>query len=222
MNNLLVIAGFISTLVTGSFSYWIGISALSFGIYLIKLPNSLPEFPFLIGYPNWISLSRLIVILIAVSIHNSLSDLVLFIIFGCVILMDGLDGAVARRFKQTSSAGEYLDMEIDALFVFLISCIHYMEQKLAIWIIIPGSMRYVYGLLFFWMQEPLKTKPGKRIRSTIAALFFISLLFPFILSKEIYTPLVFFSSSLIIISFGISIVNRVIFHFNFNRSSDLS
>jgi phosphatidylglycerophosphate synthase len=221
-NNLIILAGFTSTLVTGTFSYWIGIATLSFGIYLVKLPRFLAGFPVWIGYPNWISLTRLIVILITISIHHTLSDIILLIIFGSVILMDGLDGAVARRLKQTSKAGEYLDMEIDALFVFLISCLHYMDQKLAFWIIIPGSMRYVYGLLFFWMQEPIKTKPGKRIRSTIAALFFISLLFPFILDKEIYTPLVMFSSALIIISFGISIVNRAIYHITFNRSSDLS
>jgi phosphatidylglycerophosphate synthase len=136
--------------------------------------------------------------------------------------MDGLDGTVARRLNQTSRAGEYLDMEIDALFVFIISYLHYHQQKLGVWIIIPGSMRYVYGLLFFWMMEPLVTRPGKKIRSSIAVLFFISLLFPFFLNEDIYTPLVIFSSILIIISFGISTVNRVIYHISFNRSSDLS
>jgi phosphatidylglycerophosphate synthase len=136
--------------------------------------------------------------------------------------MDGLDGAVARRFNQTSKAGEYFDMEIDALFVFLLSCQHYMEQKLPIWIIIPGSMRYVYGILFFWMKEPIKSKPGKKIRSFIAVLFFIALLSPFLFNKEIYTPLVVISSALIIISFGISVVNRLIYNITFNRSSDLS
>ena len=221
-NNLIVPAGFTSTLVTGSYSYWIGIAALSFGIYLVKLPRFVTGFPLIIGYPNWISVSRLIVILIAVSIHNSFSDEILLIIFLSVILMDGLDGAVARRFNQTSKAGEYFDMEIDALFVFLLSCIHYMDQKLSFWILIPGSMRYVYGVLFFWMKEPLKSKPGKKIRSTIAVLFFVSLLFPFFLNKEIYTPLMMFSSALIMISFGISIVNKVIYHISINRSSDLS
>jgi phosphatidylglycerophosphate synthase len=221
-NNFLVLAGFTSTLVTGSYVYWIGIAALSFGIYLVKLPVVLPSFPVWIGYPNWISLTRLIVILIAVSIHNSLSDVVLLIIFLSVILMDGLDGAVARRLKQTSKAGEYFDMEIDALFVFLLSCMHFMDQKLPVWIIIPGSMRYVYGVLFFWMKEPPKSKPGKKIRSTIAVLFFVSLLFPFFLNEEIYTPLMMFSSALIMISFGISIVNRLIYNITINRSSDLS
>jgi len=221
-NNLIILAGFTSTLVTGSYVYWIGVSVLSFGIYIFKLPNFLPEFPILIGYPNWISLSRLIVILITVSIHNSLSDITLLIVFGSVILMDGFDGAVARRFNQTSKAGEYLDMEIDALFVFLLSCLHYTDQKLGVWILIPGSMRYVYGLLFFWMREPIKSKPGKKIRSFIAVLFFFALLSPLLFNKEIYTPLVIFSSVLIIISFGISIVNRMINHISFNLSSDLS
>ena len=222
LNNLIILTGFISALVTGSYLYWIGVSVLSFGIYIIKLPHFLPRFPMLIGYPNWISLSRLIVILITVSFHKSLSDITLLIIFGSVILLDGLDGSIARRFNQTSKAGEYMDMEIDALFVFLLSSIHYEVQKLPIWIIIPGSMRYVYGLLFFWMPEPQKSKPGKRIRSFIAAVFFISLLFPFLFNKEIYTPFAMFSSILIIISFGISAVYRMTYHISSNRPSDLS
>jgi phosphatidylglycerophosphate synthase len=222
MNILVILAGFISTLMTGFYFYWIGASVLSFVIYVYKLPHFLPRFPMLIGYPNWISLFRLIIILITFSIHNTVSDIILLIIFGSVILMDGLDGTVARRLNQTSRAGEYLDMEIDALFVFIITYLHYHQQKLGVWIIIPGSMRYVYGLLFFWMMEPLVTRPGKKIRSSIAVLFFISLLFPFFLNEDIYTPLVIFSSILIIISFGISTVNRVIYHISFNRSSDLS
>ncbi len=221
-NNLLILAGFISALVTGSYIYWLGISVLSFGIYLRRLPYFLPKFPLLIGYPNWISLSRLIVILITILLNKSLSDLTLLIIFASVILLDGLDGAVARKLHQTSKAGEYLDMEIDALFVFFVSCMHYMDQKLAFWIIIPGSMRYVYGLVFYWMKEPVNSKPGKKVRSFIAVLFFFSLLLPFLLNKDLYTPLVMISSALIIVSFGISIVNKVIYHRSIHRPSDPS
>jgi phosphatidylglycerophosphate synthase len=222
VNNLIVLAGFTSTLATGSYAYWIGIVVLSFGLYFVKLPRFLPSFPVWIGYPNWISLTRLIVTLITVSIHNFLSDITLLITFLSVILMDGLDGVVARRLNQTSKPGEYFDMEIDALFVFLLSCLHYTEQKLGVWILVPGSMRYVYGVLFFWMKEPPRSRPGKKIRSTIAVIFFLSLLFPFSLTEDIYTPLMLFSSALIIISFGISIVSGLIYNISFNRSSDPS
>ena len=47
----------------------------------------------------------------------------LFIIGISIFCLDGLDGFIARKYKQTSEFGAYFDMETDAFYVFLYTII---------------------------------------------------------------------------------------------------
>jgi phosphatidylglycerophosphate synthase len=217
MNNFINLAGFLLALITGILYYWIAAVLIFFLFYLIRLPSFLSKFPLRIGYANWISFIRFIMILIGLVYWDAFTDWLLFGLFGGAILLDGADGYVARQFNQTSKAGEHFDMEIDAVFVFFLSYMHFQYQKLPIWILFPGSLRYVYGIVFFWLKQPEKIKPGKRFRSTVAVLFFISLLLPFIVKENLYIPFVMTSSVMVIVSFGISAYYILINHFSTDR-----
>ena len=207
INSYINLAGFILAWLSDLIFYWIGGVILSFIIFAIRLPMFLPRYPLWIGYANWITLFRLVIILFSISYWDKLSDLVLFGFFGVVIILDGVDGYIARKFNQISKQGEYLDMEIDAVFVFLLSYMHFSHEKLNAWILIPGGLRYLYGILLAWIKEPPIVKPGKRFRSTVAVMFFISLLLPFVTNKLIYIPIVLITSSMIILSFSISAIH---------------
>jgi len=207
INSYINLAGFILAWLSDLIFYWIGGVILSFIIFAIRLPMFLPRYPLWIGYANWITLFRLVIILFSISYWDKLSDLVLFGFFGVVIILDGVDGYIARKFNQISKQGEYLDMEIDAVFVFLLSYMHFSHEKLHAWILIPGGLRYLYGILLAWIKEPPIVKPGKRFRSTVAVMFFISLLLPFVTNKLIYIPIVLITSSMIILSFSISAIH---------------
>ena len=80
-----------------------------------------------------------------------------------------------------------------------------LVAKNPVWILIPGGLRYYYGVFVFWLTDMKIIKPRKRFRSTVAVIFFISLLLPFVLEKSIYIPLVLISSLMIVLSFTISI-----------------
>jgi phosphatidylglycerophosphate synthase len=204
INNILILAGFISAFILNSVYLWLAVIVVSFMVYTFQIPKFLPGFPARIGIPNWISLFRLIIILACTMYWDKLSHITLFVLFCGVILLDGIDGFVARKLKQTSKAGEYLDMEIDALFVFLLCYMHFIHGKLPVWVLIPGGMRYLFGIIFWVIKQPPVLKPGKRFRSTVAVLFFISLLLPFVFRSQIYMPIIAMTSIMIVLSFSIS------------------
>lgn len=49
------------------------------------------------------------------------------------MLTDGLDGYLARKFKQTSRIGTWLDPMTDKLFVFIALFVLVQEQRLMLW-----------------------------------------------------------------------------------------
>ncbi len=217
VNCLINLAGLVSVYISDLILFWVAGAFLSFLIYTRQLPTFLSGFPLLIGYANWISLFRLVIISLAMIYWDKMSDIILFGLFVGVIILDGVDGYISRRFNQISKQGEYLDMEIDALFVFLLSYMHFSHEKLPAWILIPGGLRYVYGILFTWAKQPSMIRPGKKFRSTVAVLFFISLLMPLITSKLIYMPVILISSSLIVLSFTISAFYLLVYQFTSDR-----
>ena len=219
-NNLISLGGFASALILHSPDLWIALSLVSFFIYIYQMRNFIADFPWYLGYANWVTTLRLLIILTTVYFWSALSPIQLFLIFLFVIFLDGVDGTIARRLQQTSKPGEYLDMETDALFVFLLSYMHFSDGRLPFWILIPGGLRYFYGIVMVWAIIPKKSLPGKKIRSAIALFFFIVLLLPFIFEADLYLIPTGISSLLIIISFGISAVNTITYQSTSNRPSD--
>ncbi|HEY4157522.1 MAG TPA: CDP-alcohol phosphatidyltransferase family protein [Polyangiaceae bacterium] len=63
-----------------------------------------------------------------------------------VLLLDGLDGAVARRRGEASPFGAYFDMETDALFVLITTLRLYLLEGYGAWVLTAGVLRYAYVL----------------------------------------------------------------------------
>lgn len=191
---------------------WLGFISLSFLIFIIdlkKTSSTLHFQPLGFGYPNLITTLRLTGLLILAFGFNALSDLTCFVAFNLVILMDGLDGFLARKLNQCSKQGERFDAEADAQLVCLLSWIHFSNGTIDWWILIPGTMRYVYQIFFFWIP-PGTRFPSKKIRATVAVIFFFSLSFTFILERELATYLLMAASVLITLSFGGSLCSGII------------
>jgi phosphatidylglycerophosphate synthase len=63
-----------------------------------------------------------------------------------ILLLDGIDGWVARRLGAASAFGAKFDMETDALLVAVLGVVLLAEKRLGAWALIPGSLRYVYAV----------------------------------------------------------------------------
>lgn len=184
--------------------WWILTVGLSFALLVLLTMRNLGFKPMGLGYANLVTMGRLLFLLMLGAFHQSLSNWLLFAGFLLIVILDGIDGKLARRHKQISSEGERLDAETDAQFVLILSWILYSYQVVDWWILIPGGLRFIFHLLFFWL--PPNDAPPKKVRATIAVIFFLSLTLAFILPDYLSLPLLIGSSALICISFGLSLV----------------
>lgn len=189
-----------------AWNWWIGSMSLLFLIYIFKGHNALPKLPFLIGYANIVTITRLCIIIGSMILSEHLSDLQLFLILLVAILMDGLDGVLARIFNQTSKFGEVLDMEGDAFLVAALSIYHVNHGTAPVWILLPGFMRFSFGLLNSFIPNEFKEFTSKKFRATIAVVFFFSLVLPFIVPQPISTWILQIAGALILLSFGLSLI----------------
>jgi phosphatidylglycerophosphate synthase len=146
---------------------------------------------------------RLIATLGIGSSYPFVSDEQIAVVALALILLDGVDGYLARKWESSSRWGAYFDMETDAFFVCLISSIHYLRGDLGLWILPIGYMRYLSVVGLRWMGRGAGREES-RWAQIIAGVLFASLITPFVFDNEIYLPCVVVASSLVIISFTAS------------------
>jgi phosphatidylglycerophosphate synthase len=64
-----------------------------------------------------------------------------------LMLLDGLDGVLARRFGTASPFGAHFDVEVDALLVMGLGVALWQRERFDAWILWPGLLRYLYVLV---------------------------------------------------------------------------
>jgi phosphatidylglycerophosphate synthase len=118
-----------------------------FGFVMYLLP-SYPHRSF--GYANMVTAFRgsLVsltgaTVLCFEGLHQA--DTVLWILVGVVVLalaLDGIDGYLARRYRQESELGARFDMEVDAFLILVLSVAAAVLAKAGTWVLLIGLMRY--------------------------------------------------------------------------------
>lgn len=84
------------------------------------------------------------------------------------LILDGVDGKVARRTGTSTALGARFDMEVDAFLILVLSV--YVSMALGPWVLLIGGMRYVFvaaARVAPWLNAPL---PPSTARKTVAAL----------------------------------------------------
>jgi phosphatidylglycerophosphate synthase len=85
------------------------------------------------------------------------------------LLLDGVDGWVARRRRAASAFGARFDMEVDALAALVLSCVLWQAGTAGPWILLIGALRYLFvlaGWVFDALRRPLP--PSQRRRAVCA------------------------------------------------------
>jgi phosphatidylglycerophosphate synthase len=84
------------------------------------------------------------------------------------LVLDGVDGKVARRTGTSSDEGARLDMEMDAALLLILSLV--ATQSLGWWVLAIGLMRYVF-VAASWVRPRLKNPlPFSAFRRLVAAI----------------------------------------------------
>ncbi len=201
---IILTTGLLLMLVTNSFD-WLPLSSLISFIILIYVNREvLLSFKPLGGYANWVTIFRLILLLLLCFYQHNFSFFWMGIIGLFILCLDGLDGYLARRFNQTSDFGGRLDGETDAYFVLQFSCLLYINEVFEWWVLWPGILRYFYVLTSNILWKTLKPEPVSYLRKTIAVVIMSALLTPFVFGTYYTFPIVILATIMVTGSFFIS------------------
>ncbi|MER5224999.1 CDP-alcohol phosphatidyltransferase family protein [Streptomyces flaveus] len=90
------------------------------------------------------------------------------------LILDAVDGKVARRTGSSTALGARFDMEVDAFLILVLSV--YVSTQLGPWVLLIGGMRYAFvaaARFMPWLNAALPPSTG---RKTVAALQGVALL----------------------------------------------
>ncbi|MFC8516970.1 CDP-alcohol phosphatidyltransferase family protein [Streptomyces sp. NPDC057257] len=90
------------------------------------------------------------------------------------LILDGVDGKVARATGTSTPLGARFDMEVDAFLILVLSV--YVSMRLGPWVLLIGAMRYAFvaaARVYPWLNAPLFPSTA---RKTVAAMQGICLL----------------------------------------------
>jgi phosphatidylglycerophosphate synthase len=182
-----------------------GVSLVTFGWLLIIHAPALRRLRPYGGYANRVTLARWVLLLYAAFSYPQWQDYVVFLLFLTVIISDGIDGYLARRYQQSTDVGGLLDVETDALMSALLAGIHYQEGIVGGWVLLMGGMRYGYVWLLYllgWENHEGTDNPNAR---WIGATFISVLMGPFVAPEWLSVPALIIGSLLVTYSFGYSL-----------------
>ncbi|WP_128375705.1 CDP-alcohol phosphatidyltransferase family protein [Streptomyces cavernae] len=124
------------------------------------------------GPANRVTLGRSILVggvtaLVADSFESA-PPVTLFVSLTAVaLILDGVDGKVARKTGTSTALGARFDMEVDAFLILVLSV--YVAMSMGPWVLLIGAMRYVFVAVARvqpWLNGEL---PPSMARKTVAA-----------------------------------------------------
>lgn len=100
------------------------------------------------GLANTVTLLRaaLTALLLGIAYETATAEVLWFcvIVATIALVLDGVDGWLARRRHETSSFGARFDMETDAALMVVLSVLVWLFDRAGAWILLAGALRYVF------------------------------------------------------------------------------
>jgi phosphatidylglycerophosphate synthase len=97
------------------------------------------------------------------------------------LALDGLDGWAARSSGLGSNFGARFDMEVDAAFGLILAALAIDMGKAGAWVLLLGSMRYLFGIAALWLPwlgGPLPERFSRKLVCVLQITALITLLAP--------------------------------------------
>lgn len=161
------------------------------------------------GPANLITLFRLLIVL-TLPVLDIISGNITVLIAGIlIVVLDGLDGFVARKTNNVTKLGARLDMETDALFILMLTFIHWVNDITGFWLVLAGIIKHLYILIIYLGGLVKYDNARTQIGPAIAFLLFIAVLFPLFTSDHIYMPVLIIAFILVMLSFTWSLIIAV-------------
>lgn len=97
-----------------------------------------------------------------------------------LLLLDGCDGWLARRFGQASDFGAFFDKEGDAFALLVLCLIAIQSQHVAPLLVGAGLLRYLFALLLYVSDPPARTEPRTNAARYLYVFMMSAILLPFL------------------------------------------
>ncbi len=147
-------------------------------LMLLALPADHPSGR--IGAANEVTIARgALVALLAglVGEHTGAATAALAVAVAAIaMLLDGVDGWLARRSGMSSGFGARFDMETDAVFVAVLALLAWQSGKVGPWVLLSGLLRYLFGGVALLLPRLRRSVPSSYRGKTIAVLQMLALI----------------------------------------------
>lgn len=154
------------------------------------------------GPANWITVSRFIILAYVLTFFEVLPIAIMVSLVTIAVLMDVLDGYIARRTCTQSDFGALFDMEVDSFYVLAMGLYFYFSTGFGLWLLIPGCIRYVYDIVRIVFVDE-KFEPQRQSLAVFLAGFnFMLLIAALLLPSDLSLLVLLISLSVVCISFG--------------------
>jgi phosphatidylglycerophosphate synthase len=124
------------------------------------------------------------------------------------LILDGVDGWLARRSGMASAFGADFDLEVDSLFMLALSLLVYATDAVGVWVLTNGLMRYIFvlaGWLWPRLSAPLLPLRRRKVICVAQGVVLIVVLVP-LLPGAVAAGVCFFGVVLLSYSFGADIL----------------
>jgi phosphatidylglycerophosphate synthase len=133
------------------------------------------------------------------------STATLALLAAVALVLDGVDGQVARRTGTVSALGARFDMEVDAFLALVLSLL--VATSVSPWALAIGGMRYVYVAASWalpWLRGPLPTRRSAKVVAAAAGIVLV-VAAGGVLAPPVATALVVVTLAAVSWSFGRSV-----------------
>ena len=99
------------------------------------------------------------------------------------MILDGVDGWLARRTGSGTPFGARFDMELDTLLMFILALLVWRTAKVGPWVVLLGSMRYAFvaaGYAWTWLRGALPPSFRRKTACVIQGIVLLVCLGPVI------------------------------------------
>lgn len=215
----LVLALLVGTVTTVAFSVLLvgfDLPALGLALAIYLVGGVFALFLLRRGYPHKLLGSGNLMTLFRMSMVAALSAPLVGVaipwVFVCLatiaLVLDGVDGALARRANLVSSFGGRLDMEVDSVLALILTINVWVAGITGPWIILLGLPRYLFlvaASFMPWLNQPLPPRLSGRVICVVQIASIIGL-YSQILPGILVVPVALIVAGLLIWSFGRDII----------------
>ena len=210
---LLVVAGVTASRFALPATYLLR-TVVVYGLMAALLLRHVPPSGAGLGPANWVTLGRATLVLSVAALvpqPEILLDAGYWWIIGVAaiaMVLDGVDGRVARRTRGATAFGARFDMELDSLLMLVLAALVWRSGRVGPWVLLLGLPRYLFvaaGRLWPWLRAPLPERVRRKAGCVIQGIALLVCLGP-IVPPGLATVVAALTLALLVSSFAADVV----------------